>query len=27
MHYRGGNVLERIDAVIPRIRPSVTFYG
>ena len=25
MHYRGGNVLERIDAVIPRIRPSVTF--
>ena len=27
MHYRGGNVLERIDAVISRIRPSVTFYG
>ena len=27
MHYRGGNVLKRIDAVIPRIRPSVTFYG
>jgi len=27
MHYRGGNALERIDAVIPRIRPSVTFYG
>ena len=27
MHYRGGNVLERIDAVIPRIRPSVTFSG
>lgn len=27
MHYRGGNVLERIDAVIPRIRPSVTFFG
>jgi len=27
MHNRGGNVLERIDAVIPRIRPSVTFYG
>ena len=27
MHYRDGNVLERIDAVIPRIRPSVTFYG
>ena len=27
IHYRGGNVVERIDAVIPRIRPSVTFYG
>ena len=27
MHYRGVNVLERIDAVISRIRPSVTFYG
>lgn len=26
VHYRGGDVLE-IDAVIPRIRPSVTFYG
>ena len=27
MHYRGRNVLERIDAVIPRLRPAVTFYG
>ena len=27
MHYRGRDVLERFDAVIPRIRPSVTFYG
>ena len=27
MHYRGRDVLERFDAVIPRIRPSATFYG
>ncbi len=27
VHYRGGEVLENIDAVIPRIRPSQTFYG
>ena len=27
MHYRGRDVLERYDAVIPRIRPSATFYG
>jgi ribosomal protein S6--L-glutamate ligase len=27
IHYRGGEVLEGIDAVIPRIKPSVTFYG
>lgn len=27
IHYRGGNILERLDAVIPRIRPSMTFYG
>lgn len=27
VHYRGGKVLEHLDAVIPRIRPSVTFYG
>lgn len=26
-HYRGGKVLGDLDAVIPRIRPSVTFYG
>jgi ribosomal protein S6--L-glutamate ligase len=27
IHYRGGNILETLDAVIPRIRPSLTFYG
>lgn len=27
VHYRGGEVLEKFDAVIPRIRPAVTFYG
>uniref|UniRef100_UPI0035B52620 30S ribosomal protein S6--L-glutamate ligase n=1 Tax=Aureibacter tunicatorum TaxID=866807 RepID=UPI0035B52620 len=27
MHYRGGRILKGFDAVIPRIRPSVTFYG
>jgi ribosomal protein S6--L-glutamate ligase len=27
VHYRGGDVLGTVDAVIPRIRPSVTFYG
>jgi ribosomal protein S6--L-glutamate ligase len=27
IHYRGGEVLEKFDAVIPRIRPSLTFYG
>lgn len=27
MHYRGGRVLSDFDAVIPRIRPSATFYG
>lgn len=26
-HYRGGKVLKDLDAVITRIRPSVTFYG
>ncbi len=26
-HYRGGKVLGDLDVVIPRIRPSVTFYG
>ena len=27
MHYRGGRILSGFDAIIPRIRPSVTFYG
>lgn len=27
IHYRGGKVLNNFDAIIPRIRPSVTFYG
>lgn len=27
IHYRGGEILERFDAVIPRIRPAMTFYG
>ena len=27
IHYRGGTVLADFDAVIPRIRPSMTFYG
>lgn len=27
VHYRGGRVVGDLDAVIPRIRPSVTFYG
>lgn len=27
VHFRGGNVLSDLDAVIPRIRPSMTFYG
>lgn len=27
IHYRGGEVLKKYDAVIPRIRPSATFYG
>jgi len=27
IHYRGGEVLDGIDAVIPRIKPSMTFYG
>ncbi|MDH5424522.1 MAG: 30S ribosomal protein S6--L-glutamate ligase [Gammaproteobacteria bacterium] len=26
-HYRGGKILNDLDAVITRIRPSVTFYG
>ncbi len=27
VHYRGGRVLSDLDAVITRLRPSVTFYG
>ncbi|WP_428225469.1 30S ribosomal protein S6--L-glutamate ligase [Flavobacterium sp.] len=27
IHYRGGRVLDNFDAVIPRIRPSITYYG
>lgn len=27
VHYRGGEVLEKVDAVIPRIKPAMTFYG
>ena len=27
VRYRGGTILNSIDAVIPRIRPSMTFYG
>lgn len=26
-HYRGGSILDDLDAVITRIKPSVTFYG
>lgn len=27
IHYRGGKILNNFDAIIPRIRPSITFYG
>ena len=27
IHYRGGKILNQFDAIIPRIRPSITFYG
>jgi ribosomal protein S6--L-glutamate ligase len=27
IHYRGGKLLSNLDAVIPRIRPDLTFYG
>lgn len=27
IHYRGGKMLNDLDAVIPRIKPSMTFYG
>jgi len=27
IHYRGGEILKKFDAVIPRIRPGLSFYG
>lgn len=27
IHYRGGIILNQFDAIIPRIRPNITFYG
>lgn len=27
VHYRGGHILNDLDAIITRIRPSMTFYG
>jgi len=27
IHYRGGKVINDLDAIIPRIKPSMTFYG
>jgi len=27
IHYRGGRILDNFDAIIPRIRLSITFYG
>lgn len=27
IHYRGGDILNEFDAIIPRIKPAVTFYG
>jgi ribosomal protein S6--L-glutamate ligase len=27
VRYRGGSIIQDLDAVIPRIRPSMTFYG
>jgi ribosomal protein S6--L-glutamate ligase len=27
IRYRGGNILNKFDAIIPRIKPAVTFYG
>ena len=27
VHYRDGRILNDLDAVVPRIRPSMTFYG
>lgn len=27
VHYRGGSLLNDLDAIIPRIKPALTFYG
>ncbi len=27
IHYRGGELLNDVDAIIPRIKPAMTFYG
>lgn len=27
VHYRGGEIIDDLDAVIPRIEPSITFFG
>lgn len=27
IHYRGAEILQRFDAVIPRVRPAITFYA
>lgn len=27
IHYRGGEILKKYDAVIPRVRPAITFYA
>ncbi len=27
IRYRGGNIISEFDAIIPRIKPAVTFYG
>ena len=27
VHYRGGEVISGLDVVIPRIEPSMTFFG
>jgi len=27
IRYRGGNIISDFDAIIPRIKPSITFYG
>ncbi|UGU16174.1 30S ribosomal protein S6--L-glutamate ligase [Sinomicrobium kalidii] len=27
IHYRGGKILNELDAIIPRIRPAMTYYG